>query len=309
MTILHKDIQSADCHEPKGITTADTTDSGKVITPSSTVAGTSVLRSLSAGKDLDLRIVALTDAATIASDSDTTDQGTVTLGGSRTLGAPSGTPRNGQEITYRVTQDGTGNRVLSFDAVFTFQGSLPAPDLTAGTVAYYTFRWNSGTNKWEQYVRPVGGPAYSGKTIKNNTTVIAVPAMTDTTNFSTVADWRQITGIFEADVAPNANVTRGTNDLTILVTGVYYIEAHVSVESSVNNTRAALAFAVNGVVVPDRPIINNLPSSGVPQGLGTHAYVTLTAGQVISAWVAGSAAANILVRQCRFSLELVARTV
>lgn len=44
--IQHSGILSADTHEPKHISDATTTDSGKVITPSSTVANTSELRSL-----------------------------------------------------------------------------------------------------------------------------------------------------------------------------------------------------------------------------------------------------------------------
>lgn len=40
----HSTIQSADCHEPKSITTSTTADTGKVITPSGTTSGTSELR-------------------------------------------------------------------------------------------------------------------------------------------------------------------------------------------------------------------------------------------------------------------------
>lgn len=47
----HRTLVSADVHEPKWITTAATADTGKVITPSSSTAGTSELRRLT---DLDL---------------------------------------------------------------------------------------------------------------------------------------------------------------------------------------------------------------------------------------------------------------
>lgn len=46
MAIEHRNIPSAECHEPKGIDTAGIADTGKVITPSSTVPGTSELRRL-----------------------------------------------------------------------------------------------------------------------------------------------------------------------------------------------------------------------------------------------------------------------
>lgn len=44
--IQHSVITSSDCHEPKHISTSLTSQSGMVITPSSTVAGTSELRNL-----------------------------------------------------------------------------------------------------------------------------------------------------------------------------------------------------------------------------------------------------------------------
>lgn len=49
---LHKDLQSSEVHEPKHISSATTSDSGKVITPSSSTSGISVLRKLSP-QDLD----------------------------------------------------------------------------------------------------------------------------------------------------------------------------------------------------------------------------------------------------------------
>ncbi len=45
-SLQHSEMLSAQVHEPKHITSSDTSDSGKVVTPSSSVAGTSVLRRL-----------------------------------------------------------------------------------------------------------------------------------------------------------------------------------------------------------------------------------------------------------------------
>ena len=47
--IQHSDIQDANCHEPKHITSSTTADSGKVITPSGSNNGQSVLRLLTTG--------------------------------------------------------------------------------------------------------------------------------------------------------------------------------------------------------------------------------------------------------------------
>lgn len=264
--VQHVDIQSADCHEPKHITDAVVADTGKVITPSSTLEGESELRfltytDLAAGlafanrltfadganttkrvtftlsgiaaattrtwafpntsdtfvgttstqtltnKTLTLpviasisnggtvtippgagtlvtlaatqtltaktltspavntptitggtantlrvnpRVVGLTDAATIASSADTTDLGTVTLAGNRTLGAPTGTPVDGQVLRYRIRQDAVAGRTLAYNAVFRFTaGAAPTVTATANATTYLTFIYHAADVRWD----------------------------------------------------------------------------------------------------------------------------------------------------------------
>ena len=69
MSILHSAIQHADCHEPRHVTTAVVGDAGKVITPSTSVAGTSVLRLLTfaeiaAGEVYDTKFTLVDDGDT-----------------------------------------------------------------------------------------------------------------------------------------------------------------------------------------------------------------------------------------------------
>lgn len=59
----------------------------------------------------------LTDAATISWDLSTADTAKVTLGGNRTLGAPTNQVA-GQFYHLMVIQDGTGGRTLSYNAVY-----------------------------------------------------------------------------------------------------------------------------------------------------------------------------------------------
>lgn len=206
--IQHKDIPSADCHEPKHMGTATVADAGKVLTPSA-VAGVSELRKLSlseltggevsdvsftlvddadptkrlrlqlsgisaatlrtltapnsdgtlalldfaqtfTNKRINPRVVALTDAATIASNCDTTDVGTVTLTASRTLGNPSGAAVDGQLITYRVRQNGTGTWTLAYASQFRFTGgSAPTITATANKTTYLTFRRHAADARWD----------------------------------------------------------------------------------------------------------------------------------------------------------------
>ncbi len=75
-------------------------------------------------------LVALTDASTVAVDWTSGLNFTLTIGGNRTLGAPT----NGQVGTWRyiiITQDGTGSRTLSYNAVY----KRPGGSITLSTAA------------------------------------------------------------------------------------------------------------------------------------------------------------------------------
>jgi len=77
--------------------------------------------------------VALTDAATIAVDMSTFLNATVTLGGNRTLGAPSNV-KDGQSGCIEIVQDGTGSRTLAYHADWKFAGgSAPTLSTAAGS--------------------------------------------------------------------------------------------------------------------------------------------------------------------------------
>lgn len=88
---------------------------------------------------------ALTDQATITWDASLGAVATVTLGGNRTMAAPTNLKAGGVYF-LRVTQDGTGNRTLAFNAVFKSNGgSISNPALIAASVTIYTFG-SDGTN-------------------------------------------------------------------------------------------------------------------------------------------------------------------
>jgi hypothetical protein len=95
----------------------------------------------------------LTDAASIAWDTSAGHLASVTLGGNRTLAAPT----NGVAGTYilRVTQDGTGSRALAYNAAFKWAGgSAPVLSTTAGAVDILTF------------ASPDGATFYGGDALK-----------------------------------------------------------------------------------------------------------------------------------------------
>ena len=81
-------------------------------------------------------IVTLTDAASVATDLNTGNVFYVTLGGNRTLAAPTETTTNiGAVGQIFIQQDGTGSRALSYNTVFQFPGaSVPTLTTTANAV-------------------------------------------------------------------------------------------------------------------------------------------------------------------------------
>ena len=88
----------------------------------------------------------LTDQATVTWDASTQDVCKLTLGGNRTLAAPTNsTP--GQFISILVIQDGTGSRTLTWNAVFEFASdTAPTLTTTANLGDVFVFRYNG--SKW-----------------------------------------------------------------------------------------------------------------------------------------------------------------
>jgi hypothetical protein len=89
--------------------------------------------------------VTLTDAATIAVDLSLGNNFQVTLGGNRTLGAPTNVVA-GQSGVIRVVQDGTGSRTLAYNSVYKFAGgTAPTLTTTASAVDLLAYHVESGT--------------------------------------------------------------------------------------------------------------------------------------------------------------------
>ena len=88
----------------------------------------------------------LTDGATISWNASTQPVAKVTLGGNRTLSAPTNSA-TGQFISLLVIQDGTGSRTLTWNSAYEFASdTAPTLTTTASLGDLFTFRYN-GT-KW-----------------------------------------------------------------------------------------------------------------------------------------------------------------
>jgi len=90
----------------------------------------------------------LTDGATINWDTATGHFAKVTLGGNRTLAAPTNL-QTGAVYTIWIIQDGTGSRTLTWNSVFKFKAAT-APTLTTTAAKRDSFSFRSdGTNLYE----------------------------------------------------------------------------------------------------------------------------------------------------------------
>lgn len=72
-----------------------------------------------------------------------------TITGAITIAAPTGTPVDGQEITFRFVQDGTGH-AFTWNSVFVFSTESPSSNIvaTASAKSEGDFRWNATDSKW-----------------------------------------------------------------------------------------------------------------------------------------------------------------
>ena len=88
----------------------------------------------------------LTDQATVTWDASTQDVCKLTLGGNRTMAAPTNNT-TGQFISILVIQDGTGSRTLTWNAVYEFAAdTAPTLTTTASKGDVFVFRYNG--SKW-----------------------------------------------------------------------------------------------------------------------------------------------------------------
>ena len=89
----------------------------------------------------------VTDGATITINCQVGDCQIVTLGGNRTMAAPSN-PSDGQMIDLLVVQDGTGGRTLTWNSVFAFENTTP-PTLSSGPggIDRFLLRYNAALGK------------------------------------------------------------------------------------------------------------------------------------------------------------------
>jgi hypothetical protein len=117
-----------------GVTGVSTTATGTVLTLSDS--------NILFGKGGYFAEQTLTDGATITWNASTQQVAKVTLGGNRTLSAPSNGV-TGQFISLAVIQDGTGSRTLTWNSAYEFTGdTAPTLTTTINKADVFVFRYN-----------------------------------------------------------------------------------------------------------------------------------------------------------------------
>jgi hypothetical protein len=118
---------------------------------------------------------ALTDAATVAWDASSgaiaTLLATNAVGNTRAMGAPTNLKTGGRYVLH-YTQDATGGRALTFNAVFAgfSGGAMPSCNTVASGVTVFAFESPDGTNlRLVAYSQPRDGPIAAGKNIAART--------------------------------------------------------------------------------------------------------------------------------------------
>lgn len=90
--------------------------------------------------------IALTQAATIATDASLGTKFYTTMTGNRTLGNPTNM-QDGQTYSWRFTQDGTGSRTLAYGSKFLFPAGAPTLSTGAGAIDKLYAIYDATTDK------------------------------------------------------------------------------------------------------------------------------------------------------------------
>lgn len=178
----------------------------------------------------------LTDASNISWDLNTAQVATVTLGGNRTLSNPTNMVDGGRYV-LRVIQDGTGNRTLSFDSSYQFEGGNIITLSTGSGATDFIFFESDGTSMFCR-----GSLNYSGATPPTATINESLlfndddsshlnwtPAGAGDRSVFTISVWVKRANLFSS--GSNVIFYQGTNNLSSNYAGLFFINNQLSFEN------------------------------------------------------------------------------
>lgn len=273
--MLHLNLPSSDVHEAKQIIDATTDDAGKVITPSSTADGVGELRKLMSN-EINWGV-------------------TLTTGDNKKCLFPSDVVA-GELVFRQVTfpdLDFAGFCTASADSA-----KVLGPSRTVDGVVELKRITNTEVDHSYDIM---------GNCIDIAETTVAVTAATDPT-LNTESDY--ITYPFPITVIDSANVTfdSGTKTWTVNA-GVprqkVKISLSAALSSSVNTTTAAIAYKVNGTLLPHRFKVYGKTAGDWMIGT-RHRIIELGAGDTLQVMLACSASCNLTHRDTSSTATRVA---
>ena len=137
-----------------GNTTLTVTGTGANITGTLNVTG-----SFTSGGAILPRVVVIANSSTVTMNSDTTDLATQTntqVAGTLVIAAPTGTPANGQRLTFRLQSANV--QTFSWNAIFGGSTDIPLPTVSSGSnkYDYMGFVYNSTAIRWQLLAKNFG---------------------------------------------------------------------------------------------------------------------------------------------------------
>lgn len=126
--------------------------------PAERAVATDLVQTLS-NKNIQSRVVVISDATSVTIDSSSTDiatQANTQSAGTLTINAPTGSPVNGQKLIFRLRS--TNAQTFSWDAIFAGSTDLTLPTTSSGSSKYdyMGFIYNSTSATWQLIAKNFG---------------------------------------------------------------------------------------------------------------------------------------------------------